>query len=115
MQDAGTPDEQLAAREQFYLRLYSVTGRPRLVGLIVRLRAEVARVLRWATIQHSSSIHEHFFEAVRVGDADRAVAHLAGHYHRVAVLIRRYIKEAEARERADRRLAERRSDRRNDY
>jgi DNA-binding GntR family transcriptional regulator len=114
MQDAGTPDDQLAAREQFYLRLYSVTGRPRLVGLIVRLRAEVARVLRWATIQHSSSIHEHFFEAVRVGDADRAVAHLAGHYQRVKVLIRRYIKEAEARERADRRLAERRFDRRND-
>jgi DNA-binding GntR family transcriptional regulator len=114
MQEAPSPDDQLAAREQFYLRLYSVTGRPRLVGLIVRLRAEVARVLRWATIQHSSSIHEHFFEAVRVGDADRAVAHLAGHYRRVAVLIRRYIKEAEARDRADRRLAERRFDRRSD-
>lgn len=104
MQTAARPDEQLAARERFYLRLYSVTGRPRLVGLIMRLRQEVARVLRWATIQHSSSIHAHFFEAVRVGDADRAVAHLSGHYHRVAVLIRRYIKEAEAREKADRRL-----------
>lgn len=104
MQEAKAPDEQLAARERFYIRLYSVTGRPRLVGLIVRLRQEVARVLRWATIQHSSSIHEHFFEAVRVGDADRAVAHLSSHYRRVAVLIRRYIKEAEARERADRRL-----------
>lgn len=103
MQAAETPNDQLAAREQFYLRLYSVTGRPRLVGLIMRLRQEVARVLRWATIQHSSSIHEHFFEAVRVGDADRAVAHLSGHYRRVAVLIRRYIKEAEARDRADRR------------
>lgn len=103
MQAAATPDEQLASRERFYVRLYSVTGRPRLVGLIMRLRQEVARVLRWATIQHSSSIHEHFFEAVRVGDADRAVAHLSGHYRRVAVLIRRYIKEAEARERADRR------------
>lgn len=103
MQEAATPDEQLAARERFYVRLYSVTGRPRLVGLILRLRQEVARVLRWATIQHSSAIHEHFFEAVRVGDADRAVAHLSGHYRRVAVLIRRYIKEAEARERADRR------------
>jgi DNA-binding GntR family transcriptional regulator len=103
MQDARTPDEQLATRERFYHRLYSVTGRPRLVGQIMRLRQEVARVLRWATITHSSSIHEHFFEAVRVGDADRAVAHLAGHYRRVALLIRRYIKEAEARERADRR------------
>ncbi len=103
MQSAATSDEQLASRERFYIRLYSVTGRPRLVGLILRLRQEVARVLRWATIQHSSSIHEHFFEAVRVGDADRAVAHLSGHYRRVALLIRRYIKEAEARERADRR------------
>ncbi len=103
MQEVKSPDEQLAARERFYIRLYSVTGRPRLVGLIIRLRQEVARVLRWATIQHSSSIHEHFFEAVRVGDADRAVAHLSGHYRRVAILIRRYIKEAEARERADRR------------
>ncbi len=104
MQAAHAPDEQLAARERFYLRLYSVTGRPRLVGLIMRLRQEVARVLRWATIQHSSSIHEHFFEAVRVGDADRAVAHLGSHYRRVAILIRRYIKEAEARDRADRRM-----------
>lgn len=103
MQEAKTPDDQLAARERFYIRLYSVAGRPRLVGLIIRLRQEVARVLRWATIQHSSSIHEHFFEAVRVGDADRAVAHLSGHYQRVALLIRRYIKEAEARDRADRR------------
>src|SRR5262245_23188852 len=67
MQDAESPDAQLAARERFYLRLYSVTGRPRLVGLIMRLRQEVARVLRWATIQHSGAIHEQFFEAVRVG------------------------------------------------
>ena len=103
MQSAESPDEQLAARERFYLRLYSVTGRPRLVGLIMRLRQEVARVLRWATIVHSSSIHEHFFEAVRVGDVERATAHLSSHYRRVAVLIRRHIKEAEARDRADRR------------
>lgn len=103
MQDAHSPDDQLAARERFYYRLYSVTGRPRLVSLVMRLRQEVARVLRWATIQHSESIHEQFFEAVRTGDADRAVAQLGGHYRRVALLIRRYIKEAEARDRADRR------------
>lgn len=104
MQEPSSPDAQLAAREKFYLRLYSVTGRPRLVGLIMRLRQEVARVLRWATIQHSSSIHAHFFEAVRVGDVERATAHLGSHYRRVAVLIRRHIKEAEARDRAHRRL-----------
>jgi DNA-binding GntR family transcriptional regulator len=104
---AETPDEGLAAREAFYTRLYSVTGRPRLVGLIIRLRQEVARALRWPTIQHSPEIHEQFFEAVRTGDAERAVAQLSGHYHRVAMLIRRHLREADARDRAahDRRRA----------
>jgi DNA-binding GntR family transcriptional regulator len=98
MTDAADPDEQLAARERFYLRLYSVTGQPRLVGLIARLRQEVARALRWPTLQHAPSIHEHFFEAVREGDAERAVAQLSGHYRRVAQLIRRYLREAETRD-----------------
>lgn len=99
MQSASTPDEQLAARERFYTRLYSITGRPRLVGLIARLRQEVARALRWATIQHSSAIHEGFYEAIKTGDAERAVAQLSGHYRRVAALIRRHIKEADGRNR----------------
>jgi DNA-binding GntR family transcriptional regulator len=96
---AENPDEGLAAREEFYTRLYSVTGHPRLVGLIIRLRQEVARALRWPTIQHSPSIHEQFFEAVRTGDAERAVAQLSAHYRRVAALIRRQLRESEARER----------------
>jgi DNA-binding GntR family transcriptional regulator len=105
MTNAADPDEQLAARERFYIRLYSVSGRPRLVGLIARLRQEVARSLRWPTLQHAPSHHDRFYEAVKMGDADHAVAQLAGHYQRVAVLIRRYLREAEARERngADRR------------
>ncbi len=108
MKNAATPDEELAARERFYLRLYSVTGRPRLVGLIARLRQEVARALRWPTLQHAPTTHENFFAAIRAGDADAAVAELSDHYRRVAILIRRYLREAEARERgssvADRRL-----------
>jgi DNA-binding GntR family transcriptional regulator len=100
VRNASSPDEGLAAREAFYTRLYSVTGRPRLVGLIIRLRQEVARALRWPTIQHSPSIHEQFFEAVRTGDAERAVAQLSGHYRRVAALIRRHLRESEARDRA---------------
>jgi DNA-binding GntR family transcriptional regulator len=97
MTAATNPDEALAAREQFYYRLYSVSGRPRLVGLIVRLRQEVARALRWPTLQHGASFHEHFFEAIKDGDAERAVSQLTAHYGRVAVLIRRYLREAEAR------------------
>ncbi len=98
---ASTPDEQLAARERFYMRLYSITARPRLVGLIARLRQEVARALRWATIQHSGATHEAFYDAIKTGDTERAVAQLAGHYRRVASLIRRHIKEADARTRGE--------------
>src|SRR5579859_1760223 len=64
MNAATAPDDQLAARERFYLRLYSVTGRPRLVGLIVRLRQEVARGLRWPTLQNAPSTHEALLEAI---------------------------------------------------
>lgn len=92
MSDAPAGDAQLAARERFYIRLYSLTGRPRLVGLIARLRQEVARSLRWPTLQHAPSHHEAFFEAIRAGDAERAVSQLATHYRRVAILIRRNLR-----------------------
>ena len=97
LESADDPEAALAARERFYLRLFSVSGRPRLVGLIARLRQEVARTLRWPTLQHASSFHEHFFEAVKDGDAERAVNQLTAHYSRVATLIRRYLREQEAK------------------
>lgn len=90
----GPADDQLAARERFYMRLYSVTARPRLVGLIARLRQEVARSLRWRLVQQSPSHHEIFFEAVKAGDADLAVAELAAHYRKVVALLRRFLREA---------------------
>jgi DNA-binding GntR family transcriptional regulator len=92
MTKAQPGDAQLAARERFYIRLFSLTGRPRLVGLIARLRQEVARSLRWPTLQHAPSHHEAFFEAIRAGDAERAVSQLATHYRRVAILIRRNLR-----------------------
>ena len=92
MTSAAQGDAQLAARERFYLRLYTMTARPRLVSLIVRLRQEVARSLRWPTLQHAPDHHAAFYEAVRAGDADRAVSQLANHYRRVAILIRRYLR-----------------------
>ena len=89
MTTAAPGEEQLAARERFYIRLFSLTGQPRLVGLISRLRQEVARSLRWPTLQHSPSHHEAFWESIRTGDTERAVSQLASHYHRVVALIRR--------------------------
>jgi DNA-binding GntR family transcriptional regulator len=99
---AATGDEQLAARERFYMRLYSTTGRPRLVAQISRLRQE-----------H----HQRFLEAIRAGDADGAAAQLASHYRRVAILIRRYLRDASLNDRvaatadtvADRRVPRRRA------
>ena len=87
-------DAKLAIREQFYLRLYGVTARPRLVGLIARLHQEVARSLRWQLVEQSPSHHEIFFEAVKAGDADLAVAELASHYRKVVALQRRFLREA---------------------
>lgn len=99
MTETEDPDEQLAARERFYLRLFAAAGRPRLLSLIMRLRQEVARALRWPTIQYSPSHHAQFFDAVKAGDIDAAVAQLSGHYRRVAALIRRYLREGDMRER----------------
>jgi DNA-binding GntR family transcriptional regulator len=96
---AQAGEAQLAARERFYIRLYSMAGRPRLVALIARLRQEVARSLRWPTLQHAPQHHERFFEAVRAGDAEAAAAQLATHYRRVAILIRRTIRDATLTER----------------
>ena len=93
---ATTPDEELARRERFYVRLYAVTARPRLVGLIVRLRQEVSRSLRWKLVQHSPKHHEVFFDAVKRGDADTAVNELTVHYTKVVALLRRYLREGEA-------------------
>ena len=92
-------EAQLAARERFYIRLYGMAGRPRLVTLIARLRQEVARSLRWPTLQHAPEHHERFFEAVRAGDGEGAAAQLASHYRRVAILIRRTIRDAAFSER----------------
>ena len=94
MEEAEALDEKLAMREQFYLRLYGVTARPRLVGLIARLHQEVARSLRWFLIPHSPSHHRIFFESVLAGDADRAVAELASHYRKVVALQHRFLREA---------------------
>jgi DNA-binding GntR family transcriptional regulator len=96
---ASSGDEQLAARERFYMRLYTITGRPRLVAQISRLRQEIARSLRWPTLQHAPEHHERFLLAIRAGDAEGAAAQLGSHYRRVAILIRRYLRDASASER----------------
>jgi DNA-binding GntR family transcriptional regulator len=94
MESTEDSDIRLAMREKFYFRLYGVTARPRLVGLISRLRQEVARSLRWKLVQHSPAHHAIFFDAVKAGDADLAAAELASHYRKVAALLRRFLREA---------------------
>jgi DNA-binding GntR family transcriptional regulator len=90
-------DRQFILREEFYLRLYSVTARPRLIDLIFRLRQDVARSLRWKLVQHSPAHHDRFWDAICEADADRAVAELTSHYGKVAALIRRFLREPDQR------------------
>jgi DNA-binding GntR family transcriptional regulator len=85
---------QLAVREQLYLRLYNITARPRLVGLILRLRQEAAPSLRWRLVQHSPETHQAIFEAVMAGDPEAAVEALTVHYRKVTALYRRFLREA---------------------
>lgn len=101
MEHMAPPDQKLAMREKFYLRLYGVTARPRLVGLIARLHQEVARSLRWHLIEHSPS-HEIFFEAVKRGDAEAAVRELTTHYRKVVALQRRFLREAKEQQALER-------------
>jgi DNA-binding GntR family transcriptional regulator len=100
MQAAQDADEKLAKREQLYLKLYSVTARPRLVGLIVRLRQEVARSLRWKLVEHSPRHHEVIFQAIKDGKADVAANELATHLQQVVALLRRFLREAKEDNRA---------------
>jgi DNA-binding GntR family transcriptional regulator len=99
---ASAADEQLATRERLYYRLYSVSGRPRLVSLIMRLHQDVARLLRWATVEHSAMAHEQFFDAIQARDFDRASRHLKDHYRRVGALIHRQLREEAMERRAAR-------------
>jgi DNA-binding GntR family transcriptional regulator len=92
MASAPGPDEQLAAREKFYRRLYSITARPRLSALIMRYRREVSRPLRWQLARHTPAHHEALWQAIKDGDADRATAELAAHYRRVSALLRRLLR-----------------------
>jgi DNA-binding GntR family transcriptional regulator len=91
--EAPSTDEHLAALEEFYIKVYALSGRPRLVGLISRLRQQVARTMRWPTLQHAIDHHERFFVAIRTGDAEAAATELATHYRHVATLIRRHLRE----------------------
>ena len=96
MQESDGSDTRLINRERFYLRLYGVTARPRLVGLISRLRQEVARSLRSKLVHDSPVNHQAYFDAVKRGDADAACEELAMHYRKVAALLRRFLREAKS-------------------
>jgi DNA-binding GntR family transcriptional regulator len=92
MTTGETAEARFEAREEFFTTLFGITGRMRLLAQIQRLRLEVARALRWPTVAHSPRAHEQFFEAIRIGDADRAATHLAAHYRGVAAQIHRHLR-----------------------
>ncbi|HEY7936922.1 MAG TPA: GntR family transcriptional regulator [Candidatus Limnocylindrales bacterium] len=101
METVENREERRSKREEFYFRLYSVPARPRLLGLIVTMRRELARSLRWYAVPASEAHHRAFFEAVMQGDVHTAEKLLTTHYRKVASLLRRFIREAELRQRND--------------
>lgn len=91
--EQATEVDRIEAREEFYLSLYSISARPRLVRMIMGLRSEVARSFRLRVIQTSPTTHQQFFDAVCRQDADGATAILAQHYARLVALQRRFLRE----------------------
>jgi DNA-binding GntR family transcriptional regulator len=92
---ADDPEEQLRRRETFYARLYSVTAMPRLLAWIMRLRQEAHGSPRLRLAHHSPDHRAAFWEAIRNGDSERAVAELEAHRARAVGLLRRFLREAE--------------------
>jgi DNA-binding GntR family transcriptional regulator len=87
------PAEALILRDRFRAYLYAVTNRPRLTGMILRLRQEVARAVIGRPRHHKPGDLAAFLTAVKAGDADAAVADLTAHYLQTAGLLRRYLRE----------------------
>lgn len=90
---ATGPAAKAAARDRYHLRLYAVSGRPRLVELIRSLRKETARAGQWPGLQDGHLVHDHLFHAVRESDIEQVVQHLTDHYALVAQLLRRFLRE----------------------
>ena len=87
-------EQAIDALEGFYLRLYEVTAKPRLVRLISRLRQESVRSFRTWQVRPSVSHHRAFYGSVRAGDVETAARTLRSHYVRVSALLRRFLREA---------------------
>lgn len=93
MVEAPTSATKVVARDRYHMRLYSASGRPRLVELIASLRKETARAGQWPGLQDSHVVHDHIFHAVRESNVEEVVAHLTAHLALVAQLVRRYLRE----------------------
>jgi DNA-binding GntR family transcriptional regulator len=91
MMVAEDPDLLVIARDRFYLRLFAISGRPRLVTLIQRLRQEIWRSFHGNPPSHPA-FHARFLELLLAGDADGAAAELANHYAKVSAMLRRSLR-----------------------
>lgn len=75
--------ESHAARQAFYRRLYEVGNSPRLVNIIMALRAEVGRYAPYS-LDLGSGVHHDLLDLVRDGRPDAAASWLETHLRHVA-------------------------------
>jgi DNA-binding GntR family transcriptional regulator len=94
---AGSTDDLPEVRDRFFARLFAITGRPRLVEMIERLRREAERGWRGTSARLAGEPYGGFWLALRSGDVEVATARLATHYARVAALMRREALDQRAR------------------
>lgn len=97
---ATDPALAMAARDHFFMRLYTVAGRRRMVELIMRLRGESTRAVGRASVKRSVAVYERLLAALREGDVDAAVATVMSHLQRTSTLLRRAIRDSARNPRA---------------
>lgn len=83
--------ENLRARERFYHVLYGVSGKPRLVSLIMSLHSQLTPYLRRRRARHSADAHLRLMDALERRDVATASDIVAAH---LSELCRECVEEA---------------------
>lgn len=100
MASEENPERWIDLREQFYKRLYDLSGRPRTVELIMRLRSEVGRYWLRRRIATPNGGHAKLLDFLSARDSEGAAAWIRSHLRIVSQELRSFM-EAEVAGRPD--------------
>ena len=91
MKQESDPLQRVELREVFYRSIYEAARRPRLVRLIMQLRADVGRYLLSKQIPLSHESHEELLGLCRNRDGRNAARYIERHLKQVAAMLERVV------------------------